>query len=163
MKYNNIYMAINLGYLVLFFFIVLFAAFEFLFVLIPAILGRSKVKRKVQQTEFDIPEYLYRPASAEYIRQLRSWYFDNNNSCWSDNNTALNPLSMDVAGDLPLNSREKPGGNLVPRADVKNISNTSYQPQQPGAEELDWIDEIIELNPLLLRSKDSFENLENNR
>lgn len=49
-------MAVNFGYFVLFFFIVLFASIEFLFVIIPAILGRSKVKRKVQQTEFDIPE-----------------------------------------------------------------------------------------------------------
>ena len=163
MKYNNINMAVNFGYFVLFFFIVLFASIEFLFVIIPAILGRSKVKRKVQQTEFDIPEYIYRPASAEYIKQLRSWYFDHNDSFWHDNNNAMNPLSMIIAGDQPLNSRESHQGNLVPRADLKNISKANYQPQQSGVEDLDWIDEIPELNPLLLRSKDSFENLKNDR
>ena len=162
MKYNNIIMAVNPGYLVLFFFIVLFTALEFLLVIIPAILSRSKVKRRVQQSEFDIPEYLCQPASDEYIRQIRSWYFDRNDSHWHDNNTARHAPSPVKIGDEPLNSQKLHPHDLISGTDLKNSSKTD-SPQQAKYEDLDWIDEITELNPLLFSTKGSLENQENHR
>jgi len=57
----------------------IFLSLEFIFVLIPALMKRSKINRNFQ-TPPEIPSVLYRPISAESKVLMRSWYIDRHDS-----------------------------------------------------------------------------------
>ena len=159
-RYITIIMATNSEYAIIFFFLALFVVLEFSLVIIPAMLNRSKIKRRYRQSEFDIPQVLERGASFEDRARIRSWYFDRNDSHWHTGTIPHAPPAPVYSGDrnqdsfalrpAPRQLSAEPGTvGITAKSPDRTISNAQAGVQQAGLDDLMWIDEISELNPLL--------------
>jgi hypothetical protein len=161
----------DFGTFVILFFLI-FGVIEFAGVIIPAMIRRSKAGRTYRPA-YDIPYVLERPVSAEHVAQMRSWYFDQNDSHRYTGGIAPDPVVPVNTGypgrDSPVSQGGSPLFRTDPGKDWNTINKANWKVQrankavreanlaileantaiqQAGAEDLEWIDEIAEIDPL---------------
>jgi hypothetical protein len=170
-------MAFDTGTVVIFFFLI-FGCLEMTIVVIPAMISRSKVQRRYQP-EYTIPTILSRPIPADDAVGVRSWYSQKNVTFRYINTITPDPVVTVTSGfpegESPIFSGRHQRVQPAPETDweARNKAYWAVQRankavmeanravidaktaiQQAGSEDLDWIDEIAEMEKLrLLREK----------
>ena len=163
----------DFGTIVIFFFLI-FGVLETTGVIIPAMLRRSKAKKRYEP-EYYIPPVLSQPVPADHVARMRSWYFDQNDTHRYIRSVALDPGTPANAGYRRQVLPVSPGGQHLqhpePEKDWKAVNKATWAIQrankaireanfaireantaiqQAGADDLEWMDEIAEMNQLRL-------------
>ena len=163
----------DFGTIIILFFLI-FGALEFAVVIIPALVSSSVAgKRSPSRPIYDIPLVLTRPVPAEHAARMKSWYFDKNDQYRYIRKFDLDEVPQVNSGYMgrksPLLPERKHHSSMEPEKDWKAINTARWAIQkankaaveenyavlaantairQPVEEDLEWMDEIAELNQL---------------
>lgn len=152
-------MATDFGTFVIFF-ILIFGSLEIAFVVIPAMVGRSKVGMHAAPV-FDIPDVISIPVPADYREKIRAWYFDDgetyryDRSLPKDKNQNSNPVEH-VFPALPVGFTPHTKdwkainkanwaiqrANEAVREANRAIQEANAAIEEAGGEETEWMDSI---------------------
>lgn len=160
----------NSGTVVIFFFLI-FGVLESVAVIIPAIIRRSKAGTGYQPV-YEIPRALSQPVSAEHVVGMRSWYFDGKEKILPISTIASNPVLPVTSGylrDFPFASGIPTNLPTESKKDWKAIDKANWAIQranqavrkanyaileantaihETGSEDLEWMDDIVDMDHL---------------
>jgi hypothetical protein len=161
---------------ILIFTIPIFISLEFIIVIIPLLMNRAKVKRRLQSPP-EIPGILYRPISSEDQILMRSWYVDRSDSHnYIKKPLDLYPSSVNLRAahkenpEKCMNVRPEPASpepepvkdwNAINKASwriqkandaIKNANRAIHEAneaiERANAADLAWMDSLADIDPL---------------